>query len=56
MNFFLSAYKRAPICDYFLARVRFSEEDLQNDLNYELNLAIINCENQTVTFYPWGRE
>lgn len=55
MNFFLSAYKRAPICDYFLARIRFSEENLQDDLNYGLNLAVINSSNQTVTFYPWGR-
>lgn len=56
MNFFLSAYKRAPICDYFLARVRFSNENLQEDLDSGLNLAILNTEKHSVIFHPWDRE
>ena len=56
MNFFLSSYKRAPICDYFLARIRLSDDNLQDDLDYGLNLVVINSENQAVTFYPWGKK
>ena len=56
MTLFLSSYKKTPICDYFLARIRFSKDGIQDDLNCGLNIAVINREKHAVTFHPWNKE
>lgn len=56
MTLFLSSYKKTSICDYFLARIRFSKDGIQDDLNCGLNIAVINREKHAVTFHPWNKE
>ena len=56
MTLFLSSYKKTPIYDYFLARIRFSEDNIQGDLDCGLNIAVINRKKHAVTFYPWNKE
>lgn len=54
MTFFLSSYRNNPTREFFLARVRFSNDCMEEDLQSGLNIAYVNVPGKTVTFYPWN--
>ena len=55
MTFYLSEYNHDPLCEYLIARVRFSVDNIEQDVQIGLNVIYINQEQHTATFYPFKK-
>lgn len=55
MTFYLSAYRADPAADYLFARVRWTQQEIEPDLQIGLHVVYLQADRHLVTLYPWGK-
>lgn len=55
MTFYLSEYRKEPLCEYLIARIRFATDEIEQDTQIGLNVIYIDKDTHTAAFYPFQK-